>query len=411
MDASTVTGGNTFLTSSPPNTTWLNTTANSSAANNTQWIVRSGVDNFGINDKVLQSIAASGDFPQITTRLSGLADGTYTIWAFFWDQVDSASQNWGISTGLTSGSLTTYSAPGEPTIAGAITDNVSNAADLTFTTTPKIQQAYSGSIYQQNLFGVNLGNVTVAGGSAVDVFIDNNLVGTSNWRVWYDGLGYQLAGTTPPTPTYTPVLGVDFNRDDALGSPSQSRFRIVSGSAANQAANAASYTKMIGAYQVTVSQPDGTNFEFRGANTDSTRAIPGGDTSFSYLVSDFIATRKGAIDIRITGLAAGEYQFRSWHLDTSTGSTLGFAQGATNTTPNLIEAQVGGLTRAAVQPTALGAPGLNTTFINNSQIPTLDFPITHNGGSPLTIRLRAIDSNGVDRFLLLNGFELSQPNP
>jgi len=206
-------------------------------------------------------------------------------------------------------------------------------------------------------------------------------------------------------------LGVDFNRDDALGSPSQSRFRIVSGSATNQAANASSYTKTIGLHQVTISQPNGTKFEFRGANGDSTRAIPGGDTSLSFLLSDFIATREGTMDIQITGLAAGEYRFRSWHLDPLTGSTLGFAQGTTTNAPNLIESQVGGLTRAAVEPTTLGSAGLNTTFINNSQIPTLDFPISHDGGSPLTIRLRAIDTNGSERFLLLNGFELSEENP
>jgi acetyl esterase len=413
VDASTVTGGNTFQTSNPGNTTWLNTTANNTTASSTQWVVRSGANDFGINDSLLQSITTTGNIPQITTRLSGLADGTYTIWAFFWDQVDSASQNWGISTGLTSGALTTYSAPGEPAVAGAITTNVSNAANLIFTATPKLQQAFSASLqlYQQNLFGVNLGQVTVVGGSAVDVFIDNNLVGTNSWRVWYDGLGYQLMGEEPDTTTYTRVLGVDFNRNDALSAPSQSGFRVISGSAANQVANAPSYSKTIGTHQVTITQPDGTNFEFRGANGDSTRAIPGGDTSRSFLVSDFIATREGEIEIKITGLAAGNYQFRSWHLDTITGSALGFAQGTSTIARNLIEAQVGGLTRDAVEPTALGSAGLNSTFINNSQIPTLEFPISHDGGSTLTVRLRSIDSNGTERFLLLNGFELLLENP
>jgi hypothetical protein len=89
-------------------------------------------------------------------------------------------------------------------------------------------------------------------------------------------------------------------------------------------------------------------------------------------VSDFITTREGEIDINITGLAAGDYRFRSWHLDTFSGSALGFAQGTTTTTPNLIEAQVGGLTRAAVEPTALGSAGLNTTFLSTSRIPPLE---------------------------------------
>lgn len=192
VDASTLAGGNTFLSSDPSNTTWLNTTANSTSANNTQWVVRSGADNFGIGDSVLQSVTTAGDFPQIATRLTGLPDGTYTIWAFFWDQVNSASQNWGISAGLNSGSLATYSAPGQPAVAGASSSGVSNAADLTFAAPLKVEQAWSTTLnlFQQNLFGVNLGRVTVSGGSAVSVFIDNNLIGATGWRVWYDGIGY-----------------------------------------------------------------------------------------------------------------------------------------------------------------------------------------------------------------------------
>jgi acetyl esterase/lipase len=412
VEASTVTGGNTFLTSDPSNTSWLNTSANSATSNNTQWVVRSGANDFGINDSLLQSIANSGDFPRITSRLTGMPDGTYTIWAFFWEQVVSTTQNWGISAGLNSASLATYSAPlAGHSRPGTNTADVSNAAGLTFTTPVKVRQASDGSGgFLQNLFGAKLGQVTVSGGSAVDVFIDNNLVGTGSWRVWFDGVGFQRMGGDMDPPANPPLLGVDFNRGDTLGAPSQSLFRTVSGSA-TQAANSSSYTKIVGAHQITISQPDGTNFEFRGANGDSTRAIPGGDTSLSFLLADFIATRKGVIDVKITGLAAGEYRFRSWHLDSFTGSALGFAQGTTNSAPNLIEAQVGGLTRAAVEPTALGSAGLNTTFLHNSQIPALDFPIDHDGSSPLTIRLRAIDSNGSDSFLLLNGFAIHPENP
>ena len=67
--------------------------------------------------------------------------------------------------------------------------------------------------------------------------------------------------------------------------------------------------------------------------------------------------------------------------------------------------------QASVQPTALGTNGLNTTFINNNQIPTLSFGFTHDGAGPLTIELRATQSNGSDSYLLLNGFELFQANP
>jgi hypothetical protein len=140
-------------------------------------------------------------------------------------------------------------------------------------------------------------------------------------------------------------------------------------------------------------------------------AIPGGDTSRSFLVSDFIATRNGAIDLTITGLAAGNYVFRSHHLDTITGSGLGFAQGATSTTRNTIEARIGGVLKASVQPTGLGPSGLGTTFIQNSQIPTLAFAFTHNGTSPLVVELRSTLANGTDNFLLLNGFEILESAP
>jgi hypothetical protein len=217
------------------------------------------------------------------------------------------------------------------------------------------------------------------------------------------------AGTPPLTPGPL-VFGIDFNRNDALGSPSQSMFRVIGGSV-TQGNNASSYVKNIGPIQATVTQPGGTAFEFRGANGDSTRAIPGGDTSRSFLVADFITTRKGAIDISITGLAAGNYIFRSHHLDTFTSANLGFAQGATTTTPNTIEARLGGVAQDSVQATALGSSGLNTTFISDAQIPTLLFPFTHDGSSPLTIELRSTISNGTDNFLLLNGFEILEENP
>ena len=213
---------------------------------------------------------------------------------------------------------------------------------------------------------------------------------------------------TPGAPTAPPLrlLGIDFNRDDVPGAPSQSLFRVISGSAANQSANASSYTKTFGTSTVTVSQPGATKFEFRGANTDGSRAIPGGDISKAFLVADFIATRAGAIDIAITGLEAGNYRFRSFHLDTFTGTALGFAQGSTTTTPNTIEARIGGTLMDSVQPNALGTPGLNTTFIADNQIPMLDFIFSHNGSPTLSIDLEATQTNGANRYLLLNGFEL-----
>lgn len=405
VDAVEGTSGNTFATGgSQANTSWVG--PDSSGTNATQWNKRLAVE--GNNSTVFQGSITTNTLPELTTRLTGLADGTYTIWAFYWDQVADDNQNWILSAGLNPGSLTTYSSPGEPAVSGATSVGVTNAANLIFNSNVAVQAGFNGSVYLRNLFGINLGEVVVSGGSAVNVHLDNNLTGGSNGRAWYDGIGY--APVAPAVSIGDRVLGIDFNRNDAFGSPSQSLFRVVSGST-TQAANSSSYIKSIGARQITISQPAATKFEFRGANGDGSRAIPGGDTSLSFLVADFIATREGAIDIGINGLAAGDYVFRSYHLDTFNGSGLGFAQGLTTTTPNHIEARIGGITKASVQPTALSPSGLNTTFINNGQIPTLEFSFSHNGASPLTIELRSTLSNGTDSFLLLNGFEIYESAP
>lgn len=203
------------------------------------------------------------------------------------------------------------------------------------------------------------------------------------------------------------LLGIDFNRNDVLGSPSQSYLRVISGSNTAED-NSATYTKKMGTQQITITRPGEDPFEFRGANGDSGRTIPGGNISRSFLVSDFIATRAGAMTVSISGLPAGDYLWKSYHLDSFTGANLGFAQGSTTTTPNTIEARIGGALKGSVQPTALGSSGLGTTFINDGQVPTLIFAFTHDGIGDASVALSATQANGVVNFLLLNGFEIFQ---
>jgi hypothetical protein len=154
VDASVIAGRNTFRSAEPADTTWLNTTQDSPSVNDTQWVARYG-ENFGIEDHPLQSVANSVDFPQITTRISGLEDGTYVIWAFVWEQVASTSLNWGLSAGLASGTLTTYSAPlAGHSRPGTNTGDVVNAANLSFTGPLKVQQVSDGAGgFLQNLLG------------------------------------------------------------------------------------------------------------------------------------------------------------------------------------------------------------------------------------------------------------------
>lgn len=397
VDAAHGASGNTYATGgSPAVTTWLDATSNAAASNATQWMLRTPL---GTNGTIYQALHAGSQMPELTTEVDGLADGEYDVWVFFWDGAN--SNTWTISACLASGSLTTYSfdGPGNTTLPVA-------ASTLSFSGTPPMTVEDVRTLY-----GVKLGRSTVTGGAPLRIYVDNLAGGNSNTRTWYDGVGYEpVSSPPPPLETGPRVLGIDFNRNDALGAPSQSLFRVVSGST-NQATNAGSYVKNVGAHQVAISRPDAAKFEFRGANGDSSRAIPGGDTSLSFLVSDFVATRGGAIDLTITGLPAGDYIFRSCHLDPFTGSALGFAQGSSTTTPNMIEGRIGGIVKASVEATALGSSGLNTTFISDGQIPTLSFAFTHAGSGPLTIELRATRSNGTDSFLLLNGFELFEAAP
>ena len=406
IDAAGGASGNTFATGgSLSDTSWANTSTDS--ANNTQWSKRTGIGN---NGTIIQGWYDGGSsLPELTTQITGLADGHYDVWVFFWTGGNPAVHQWNIAAGLTSGNLTTYSVTGEGNTTAAVA-----ASTLTFTDTI-LTSENDGA---RNLWGVNLGRVTVAENS-IDVFVDSPVDG-GQWgydRTWYDGVGYASASSPPPPPPPPPpealgppLLGIDFNRTDIFGSPSQSFFRIVGGST-TQEDNAASYTKPFGPRQVTVTQPDGEKLEFRGGNGDNSRAIPGGDTSLSFLVADFVASRRGAIDLEIAGLPAGDYIFRSWHLDTLTTGTLGFAQGATTTTPNTIQARIDGDLMGSVPGTSLGSAGLGTTFINDAQIPRIEFEFSHDGSSPLIFELRSTESNGTDNFLLLNGFAIYPKNP
>ena len=298
VDAVHGAGGNTYATDgSPANTGWLDATTNAALIIADRWVLRTPL---GTNGGVYQALHSGTEIPELTTNLSGLDDGDYNVWVFFWD--GPSPNTWTISAGLSSGALRTYSFDGPGNTALPVA-----ASTLAFTNPPPLLIEAPRILY-----AVKLGKATVANGSAIPVYVNNLAGGGSNTRTWYDGVGYELASNNPGTEEPGPqVLGIDFNRNDSLGSPSQSQFRIVAGSA-TQGNNTASYTKTIGARQVTISQPNRTPFEFRGANGDSSRAIPGGDTSLSFLVSDFIATREGAIDIEITDLAAGDYTPRHY---------------------------------------------------------------------------------------------------
>ncbi|MEN8871620.1 MAG: hypothetical protein ABF380_12320 [Akkermansiaceae bacterium] len=246
--------------------------------------------------------------------------------------------------------------------------------------------------------------------SGSGILVDTSDTGTNPLKSDTDGDsvsdGIEVsAGTDPNDPESNfgvRLFGVDFNSKELPGSPSYSGLRVISGTAIT----GSPLIKKIGTRIVTVSTSDDSPFDFRGANGDPSRAIPGGNISRSFLVADFIGSRNSSIEITIEDLAAGTYLWTSYHLDPITGSTHGFASGTSGTSPNTIEARIESDLKGSVTPTSLGTAGLGTTVLADSEIPTLAFAFTHDGTGPITIELSAKETDGVNQHLFLNGFEI-----
>jgi acetyl esterase/lipase len=175
--------GNTFATGSPASDTSWVLAPGTSAANETQWSKRA----FGNGGTIFQGLHTLPDtLPKLTTRISGLDGGSYEVWAFYWDQIDSDTQNWTLSAALAPGPLESYSSPGEPSVAGATINQVQNANDLAFTS----EVLTTDGDGLRHLFGIKLGQVTIASGERIEVLVANLLGNGSNNRSWFDGVGY-----------------------------------------------------------------------------------------------------------------------------------------------------------------------------------------------------------------------------
>lgn len=185
VDAVSGVGGNTRATGLPQNdTSWLAT--DGTASLDDQWRPRA----FGNGATLFQAIpvttATPPPIPELTTSVN-VANGIYDVYVFFWAQVTTETQNWVISAGLESGSLTTYNASSQPAIAGVSQVGVTNAANLMFTDSVMVEDTVN-----RDLYGVNLGQVNVTDGS-FDVFVDMLIPGSgTTQRVWYDGVGFEL---------------------------------------------------------------------------------------------------------------------------------------------------------------------------------------------------------------------------
>ncbi|MDX1679158.1 MAG: PEP-CTERM sorting domain-containing protein [Akkermansiaceae bacterium] len=178
---------NTFDTATGSvNTSWY--VSGSATTDDGLWGYRNDVAN---GSTVLQGASfSSPSDPPLTTQISGLSDGTYDVWVFFWDAAD--SNQWEITAGLSGNPLVTYSFDGD----GNTTAPVATST-LSFTTSVLTTES------ARVMYGVNLGQATVSGGSTIDVLIEQQGAGNLQ-RTWYDGVGYEAI----PEPSVALLVGL-----------------------------------------------------------------------------------------------------------------------------------------------------------------------------------------------------------
>lgn len=202
VDAAQGTGGNTYATGgSQADDSWVNFT-DSSNEDQDQWRLRTGTSR-GVNDTIFHardngSQDGTDTIPELTIEIPGLADGTYNIYVFFWDDPSSPNNTQNIDAGLTSGSLSTYGADNplindEPAIlAPAASSLTYSGTDPSASTLFNTWQLHAGLV----------GQVEVSGGSTVRVYVDHSqptidgnsdpLGSTAQVRSLFDGVGYEL---------------------------------------------------------------------------------------------------------------------------------------------------------------------------------------------------------------------------
>ena len=183
LDADEGTSGNTFATGgSLGDTSWLT---------GSNWEKRVGTSSGNeLGNGGGDSYQGVDSEPELTTLISGLGDGTYDVWVFFWD-AGNGNDVWTIRAGLDNSSeLPLYSHDGAGDTASTVA-----ASTLNF------QSSLIFAAGNRALYGVNLGQAIVSGGTDIEVFVDSRGEGGNNNRTWYDGVGYELvSGGGPQIP-------------------------------------------------------------------------------------------------------------------------------------------------------------------------------------------------------------------
>ncbi len=208
VDAVNGAAGNTFATGgSLATTSWINFT-DSSNEDQDQWRLRPG-SNRGVGDTIYHARTNGSDtIPELTVLLPGLADGTYNIYAFFWDDSSSTANTHNLDAGLTSGSLTTYGAD-NPLNNGATATLAPLASTLSYSGTNPTTIPDTAVFGNLNLHAALVGQAVVSSGSTISVFVDHSqsvtgLSSTAQVRSFFDGVGYEAV----PEPSSTALLGL-----------------------------------------------------------------------------------------------------------------------------------------------------------------------------------------------------------
>jgi hypothetical protein len=170
-------------------------------ANDGLWDVRA----FGNGGTIYQNagFGAVDDAQRLMTTVSGLAAGTYDVFAFFWVDVS----DWRLEAALTDNvggalPLFTRTTPGvvqyAPTGGSTTilsTDPSVNGGVNPFTTAVMVAEG------NRALFQAPLGQIT---GTSFNVFLDDSVMVDGNQRTWLDGVGYSVV----PEPSSLALLGI-----------------------------------------------------------------------------------------------------------------------------------------------------------------------------------------------------------
>jgi PEP-CTERM motif len=197
VDATAGSGGNTTLVGGAQ---WDPLTADQGAANDGVWAQRA----FGNSATIYQN-AATGTVDnahRLQTNLSGLAAGTYNVYAYFWSD---SSNGWRIQASLTDnpgGDLPLFT----PTTAGVV--QFYTGADATVLSSTLAPNPFSSDVMiaegNRRLYQAFLGQ---ASGTSFPIFLDDSSSqADQNERTWYDGVGYERV--PEPASVALLVLGI-----------------------------------------------------------------------------------------------------------------------------------------------------------------------------------------------------------